>query len=95
MTAFQFEKRLFPAPRTFGQPGEYRSGAWTRLQLLRRRVQMRLPASRSLFTLLTMALDPPRESGRSGNKVEPAKGMLGRIAGRLERYLWLSYPGKL
>ena len=76
-------------------PREFRDGAWTGLQLLRRRVQMRLPASRSFFTLLTMALDPPRESGRIGDKAEPAKGVLAKIGGRLERYLWLSYPGKL
>ena len=77
-------------------PPQYRDGAWTRLQMLRRRVQLRLPISRSFFTLLTMALEPPRESGRRGTGEKDAgKGALQKIGGRLERYLWLSYPGKL
>ena len=77
-------------------PLHYRDGAWTRLQMLRRRAQLRLPISRSFFTLLTMALEPPRESGRRGVGEKAAgKGVMQKIGGRLERYLWLSYPGKL
>lgn len=77
-------------------PEEYRDGGWTKLQMLRRRIQARLPLTRSVFTLLTIALDPPREFGHIGDSA-PAdgKGILQKLVGRLQRYLWLSYPGKL
>jgi hypothetical protein len=96
--AFKLQMLTASTLMTVDIPQAYRDGAWTRLQMLRRRAQMRFPISRWFFTLLTMALDPPRESGRSADAEAiggRGRGIRHRIGGRLERYLWLSYPGKL
>lgn len=79
---------------TIDIPDEYCGGAWARFQLLRRQLQTRAPVARPFFTLLTMALDPPRGSS-PGTAPSESRTALRRLSRRLERYLWLSYPGKL
>jgi hypothetical protein len=77
-------------------PKTYCGGVWSRFQVFRRRMQTRLPIIRPIFALITMAFDPPRESA---DRDDPAsadrKGALRRLRRRLEKYLWLSQPGKL
>jgi len=77
-------------------PERYRNGLWTRVQLLRRRIQSRLPSTRPIFTAVTMALDPPRESGQLGEAgAREPKGGLQKFGNRARKYFWVSYPGKL
>jgi hypothetical protein len=77
-------------------PESCRNGLWTRLQLLRRRIQSRVPSTRPMFTAVTMALDPPRESGPLGETgAREPKGGLQKLANRARKYFWLSFPGKL
>jgi hypothetical protein len=75
-------------------PEQYCDGAWTRLQLLRRRLQARLPVMRALFTLLTIVADPPPASvpdSAPGRR----NGTLWKLGDVLDRYFWRTYPGKL
>jgi hypothetical protein len=48
-------------------PEEYCGGLLARLQVWRRRLQLRWPALRSAFTLLSIAIDPPRDSSSTFN----------------------------
>jgi len=77
-------------------PERFCGGAWSRLQVLRRRAQTRLPIARPIFTLLTMLADPPRQSADRDQAEWPGQnGVMRRLRRRLERYFWLSQPGKL
>lgn len=53
---------------------------WTRLQLRRRIVQLRLPRLRPFLTLLTLLLDPPWRAGRAGGYAVATGSGRSRIA---------------
>ena len=76
-------------------PSEYCGGVWPQIQVLRRRAQTRAPMSRFLFTPLTILMDPPRASleQRPTGSNRDSK-ILTRIRRRVERYFWVSQPGK-
>jgi hypothetical protein len=94
--AFEVQMRTARSLLRVDIPDRYCGRAWSRLQVLRRRLQIRLPFVRPVFTLATMALDPPRESADRGDPASAdRKGMLRRLRRRLDRYLWRSQPGKL
>lgn len=76
-------------------PKEYRRGTWAALQLLRRRFQWRFPRTRPLFTLLTIAADPPRASAPVASRLRQPQRVIDKIKERLERYIWRMHPGKL
>ncbi len=77
-------------------PDEYCGGAWSAAQELRRRVQVHAALLRPLFTLLTLAVDPPPRSnsmlGASATRTETAQE---RIRRRLDHYFRGANPGKL
>jgi Uncharacterised nucleotidyltransferase len=94
--AFEVHMATARSLMTIDIPEEYCGGAWARFQLLRRKLQTRVPIARPFFTLLTMALDPPRGSSEETvTAPSETRTPLRRLGRRLERYLWLSYPGKL
>jgi len=76
-------------------PDEYLKGRWVRLQVVRRRLQQRFPRSRLLFTLLTIAADPPQGFTSVTNiaRSDPLGG-LDKMKERFERYVWRLHPGK-
>jgi len=77
-------------------PEEYCGGAWSALQQIRRRAQAHVTALRPIFTLLTVAADPPPRSKsmipRSSGRTETARETARR---RLEHYFGPANPGKL
>ena len=74
-------------------PEEYCGGVWPRIQVLRRRAQTRAPLGRFLFTPLTILIDPPRASIEQRASRRESR-ILTRIRRRVERYFWVSQPGK-
>ena len=77
-------------------PDEYCGGAWSAVQELRRRVQVRAAPLRPVLTLLTLVADPPPRSntmfGRSAPRTESAGETARR---RLDHYFRGANPGKL
>lgn len=77
-------------------PQEYCGGAWSALQQIRRRAQAHVTPLRPIFTLLTMAVDPPP---RSKSMIPTSRGTsetVGETARRrLEHYFGPANPGKL
>lgn len=72
--------------------------AWTRLQLRRRIVQLRVPGLRSFLTLLTLLLDPPwrRSGGYSGKFRDASMAAWGRhVRSVKRRFLSRKNPGKI
>ncbi|WP_423601900.1 nucleotidyltransferase domain-containing protein [Sphingomonas sp. MS122] len=91
---------LFGVP----MPQPHRPG-WTRFQLQRRIVQLRRPGFRSFLTLLTLLLDPPRQSGLSRQRATaigpgrfsnaPMPARLRHARSVLDRLLARKNPGKI
>ena len=75
-------------------PNEYCGGVWPQIQVLRRRAQTRAPMARFLFTPLTILIDPPRASIEQRPIARTATEFVTRIRRRVERYFWVSQPGK-
>lgn len=76
-------------------PREYCGGFWPRIQVLRRRAQTRAPLGRFLFTPLTILIDPPRASIEQRPRASRRESkILTRVRRRVERYFWVSQPGK-
>jgi hypothetical protein len=94
--AFEVQMRTARSFLETDIPQEYCGGAWSRLQVLRRRVQLRMPRMRPLLTVLTVLMDPPRESrDRDHTAPKERKTAVRKLRRRLERYLWFAQPGKL
>lgn len=75
-------------------PPAYRGGAWTRVQVGRRRLQARFPALQHLLTLLTIAADPPKLSGPPTGAAAD-KRWRGTLHRRFATYLRPNNPGKI
>lgn len=75
-------------------PSGYRAGRLARLQLARRRLQARIPALRTLLTLLTIVVDLPRMAGRIRREDRERSTAWSKFQRRL-RYLRPMNPGKV
>lgn len=101
-TALRTQLVTIEALRGIGVPPRLIRGWWPRLQHRRRMLQARWPALGPIFTLLTLALDPPRHCWKAidgnvkllqGSKIAP--GIFARAASGLRRIHRRSAPGKL
>lgn len=85
-----------------GIPPRLIAGWWPRLQHRRRMVQANWPLLRIPFTLLTLALDPPRRDGQVADETATVtqgewgkSGIFARVLSGLKRFHRPKAPGKL
>lgn len=94
--AFHVQLRTAKSLTKIDIPEEYCGRTWARLQLLRRRIQARFPVFRFVFTLATVALDPPQRSGiKARSASAQAEGTWDKFRRRFAHYLRPVTVGKL
>jgi hypothetical protein len=73
-------------------PKAYCGGAWASMQLKRRQLQLRFPMLRPALTLLTVALDPPKNWVNSSKRKRPLRR---KISSKLQRTMGPVSAGKI